>query len=1103
MSFYDTVARAKALLRENGRLSVAGLMHEFGLDDEAVERLVEELVDIQEVAVRKGKVLTWTDDAPAAADTAAPKPVPAAEAERRQLSVIFCDLVDSTRLADGMDPEDWREIVVSYYQAANGVIQRFGGHVAQYLGDGLLVYFGYPQAHEDDPERAVRAGLGIIGSLTDVNAKLKTRGGPVLSVRIGIHTGPVVMGGASDGERKETVALGDTMNLAARLQGQAEPNTVVMSAVTLRLVQGIFITRDLGSRELRGVAGQTAVHQAVRPSGMRSRFSAATGLTPLIGREQELGILDARFAQVTDGVGHTVLVGGEPGFGKSRLLQEFRERMAERRHTWLECRASPLTQDSAFFPVLELQRQGLGFAAEDVPELKTERIEAGLVRAGFDLARAMPLITSLHSLPLPARYTEPVLSPEGRRKQTLELLCEWLLRLSREQALVLTLEDLHWMDPSTIEFLGLMMPQLPTARLMILATHRPEFQSPWGRFSHVTPLQLSRLTHAQLAELVKAVARNRDVTDAWIDDVVRRSDGVPLFAEELARSALLSSANGNRAGPHIPETLQDSLTARLDTLGPVKEVVQLCAVLGREFNYDLLSAVSPLLGKALDDALTTAVRAEIFYQDGTLPNATFLFKHALLRDAAYDSMVRSTKRRHHRRIADAIVERMPQTAEAQPELVAYHFEGADSLEEAVRYYQKAGETAQRRLAHREAIEHLTKAGDLFMRLPDAEKRPGEEVRIRIALGNSAQAAEGHGGERFRVAVVRAVQLSRVLSDPNERAFAARGFATRQLAVGDLIGAEETVAEIKPMLRELDLTARTALLALGGVAAYLRGFFDLAISTLQVGISGNELTYSRQMIERGGQDDRAVILGWASCANWIAGRPDVAATCARQAVERSRATRHPYTMAYAMTLSGMSEEAMCGRNAAAPILREAAELSAQQAFPIWRFFSISMLSCLSPNADTIKQIEPGLASLRSAGVVVNFPFVLSQLASAKANLGVPKDALRLLQMARGISEQFNMNFWDAEIRRLEADIRLNLDPGDDVEPLLHEALAIARQQGARALELRAAMSLARMWQSRGKRDEARNLLAPVYGWFTEGFDTRDLIGAKALLDELSE
>jgi len=527
---------------------------------------------------------------------------------------------------------------------------------------------------------------------------LQSEYGLRLSARIGIHTGPVVLGEMGGGRQRETLAVGDTANAAAHLQRVAEPGTLVVSAATLRLVQGIFRTRDLGVRSLKGFAEPLRIHQVVSAAGMRSRLDveAARGLTPLVGRDHEFELLDDRWAQVQEGWGQAMLICGEAGIGKSRLMQAFRERLVEHAHTWLECRCSPYTQDSALQPVLELQREVLGFEVEEAAEAKLTRLEAGLETTGFDPAQTLPLMAGFHSLKLSERDEEPELGPEARRRQTLELLTEWVLRLGREQP------------------------------VLLLLTYRPDFQPPWGAHSHLTPVLLARLTRAQMGDLVRKAARERVLHEAWLGEIVRCADGVPLFGEELTRTVVASNPDPPRAGAtpefQIPETLQDLLMARLDALGPVKELAQLGAVLGREFSYDLLLKVSPLKEQRLREELAEAVREELFYQRGTPPEATYLFKHALVGDVAYQSLLRSTRRRHHLRVAETLVERMPQVAEEQPELVAYHLTQAGEGERAIAYWQQAGERANAQVAHEEARSHWLQVRRLVAELEDSPKK---------------------------------------------------------------------------------------------------------------------------------------------------------------------------------------------------------------------------------------------------------------------------------------------------------------------------------------------------------------------------------------------
>ncbi len=583
------------------------------------------------------------------------------EAERRQLTVLFCDLVDSTVLASQLDPEELREVVRAYQDTCAKVIARFEGHIAQYLGDGLLVYFGYPLAHEDDAQRAVRAGLGMIEALGQLNTRLEQERGVQLAVRLGIHTGLVVVGDVGGGTRQEQLALGETPNLAARLQGIAAPNTMVISAATFQLLGGFFAYQPLGTPLLKGFAQPLAVYRVLYESMARSRLEAAgsTGLTPLVGREQEIGLLLERWAQVKDGLGQVVLLSGEAGIGKSRLVQMLKEHVASEPQAWLTpCQCSPYYRNTALYPMIDLlERVALHFEREESPQHKLSKLEGFLVQHGLPLAEAVPLFAALLSLPLTADYVPPTLSPEQQKQQTLHALLTILLRIAAQQPVLFVMEDLHWVDPTTLEFLNLLVDQGPTARILALCTFRPDFPPPWTGRSHLTQVTLPRLPRRQAAEMTGQVAHSKALPAEVVEQVVAKTDGVPLFVEELTKMVLESGLLQERedryelTGPlpplAIPATLHDSLMARLDRLATVKGLAQLGATLGREFAYDLLQAVSPWDEATLQRGLHQLVEAEFLYQQGLPPQATYLFKHALIQDAAYQSLLRSSTRQQY------------------------------------------------------------------------------------------------------------------------------------------------------------------------------------------------------------------------------------------------------------------------------------------------------------------------------------------------------------------------------------------------------------------------------------------------------------------------
>jgi len=644
----------------------------------------------------------------------------APSAERRQLTVMFCDLQGSTALSQQLDPEELRDVIRSYQEVCAGAVARFEGHIAKYLGDGLLIYFGYPQAHEDDPLRAVRAGLVMLEDMGTLNARLKGDRDLELAVRIGVHTGLVVAGEMGGGDTLEALAIvGETPNIAARLQEAAEPNSFVISDITAKLVQGFFLCKALGFHELKGISEPMELFGVLSESGAQTRFDVATAaqLTPLVGREQEVGLLLDRWEQVEEGLGQVVLVSGEAGIGKSRLIQAINDGLAGRLHLRQEYRCSPYHQNSALYPIIDFLERWLGFRREDSPDERMSKLEVAMADYSLRYSEAVPLLAGLLSLPVGDGYPPLNLSPQRQRQMTLDLLVQLLIEMASKQPVLAVFEDLHWADPTTLEFLALLVDQAPTAKILAMFTFRREFTPPWGSRAHLTQISLNRLPRSLATDMMARLTGGKELPKEVVSQIVAKSDGVPLFLEELTRmvieSGLLPEVDGRYelSGPlpalAIPSTLQDSLTARLDQLSSVRESVQLAAVLGREFSYELIRAVSPLDDAALTQHLEQLVTSEFLYQRGVSPESSYIFKHALIQDAAYNSLLISRRQQYHQQVVQVLEERFPEAIETQPELVAHHYTEAGFNQQAVNYWQQAGQIAVRRSANFEAVNHIS------------------------------------------------------------------------------------------------------------------------------------------------------------------------------------------------------------------------------------------------------------------------------------------------------------------------------------------------------------------------------------------------------------
>jgi class 3 adenylate cyclase/predicted ATPase len=1155
MTFEEILDHAIAMLQRRGRLTYRALQLQFQLDEVYLEALKDELIYGQRLAADEdSRVLVWTGGTTIAPPTASPVSLPAtpdvspaqgeaalvapptSEAERRQLTVMFCDLVDSTRLSGQLDPEDYRDVVRAYQGTCAAVIQRYDGYIAQYLGDGLLVYFGYPRAHEDDALRAGRAGLGMVEALKALHANFTQHQGVRIAVRIGIHTGLVVVGDVGSGSRQEHLALGETPNMAARLQGLAAPDTVVVSAATFQLIQGYFTAEPLGAHTLRGVAAPVHVYRILGESGAQSRLDAVapTRWTPLVGRDEEVALLHRCWEATKAGLGQVVLLSGEAGIGKSRLVQGLHQHLEAGSYIHLEWRCSPYAQQSPLHPVIAYLHHVLPGRQNDAPAEKLRALEERLAADGLVLPEVVPLFASLLSLPLPDRYPPLPLTPQRQRQKTLEALLAWLLAEATPQPVLLIVEDLHWIDPSTLEFLTLLIDQGPTARLLTLLTCRPEFHAPWGFRAHLTPLTLSRISHPQVEQMIVRIAGGKVLPPEVVEQIVAKTDGVPLFVEELTKmvleSGLLREGEDHYAltsplpSLAIPATLHDSLMARLDRLATVKALAQLGATLGREFAYELLQAVSLLDDTMLQHGVRQLVEAELLYQRGVPPQATYTFKHVLIQDAAYQSLLKSTRQHYHQRIAEVLVEQFPDTAEAQPALLAHHYTEAGCSEQAIAAWQRAGQQAAEHSAHAEAMAHFTRGLELLQSLPDTPERTLQELLLNIALGTALTMIKGWAAPEVETTYTRARELCQQLGDHPQLFPVLFGLAAFYLIRAELRVAYEFGEQLLHLAQHQADSARLLIAHHGlGFIAFCRGALASAYVHFEHATALYDPHQHGTLAFIYGFDPGVACCAWGAAVRWMLGYPDQALQHSRQALRMAQTLAHPFTQTFALTWAAILHQLRREVSATWECAEAIASLSTAQGFPfylavgaLWQGWALASQGQVE---DGIAQLCQGLTDLRATGTVQGVSWHLVLLAEAYGHAGQPEAGLARLAEGLALMDTNEERFYEAELHRLKGDLLLQSgarEPGSaistlplasrnphtgEAEACFHRALATARRQQAKSLELRAALSLTRLWQQQGKGAEARELLAPVYGWFTEGFDTADLQDAKALLEEL--
>jgi len=1120
----------QAWLRTLGLERYEQAFQENGVDEEILPKLTaEDLKDIGITAVghrrklleaisslRQGSSDAISETSPGTKKTAQAHIVRAVEAERRQLTVMFVDLVGSTALANRIDPEEMREVIRAYQNAVAGEIARFEGHVAKFMGDGVLAYFGWPRAHEDEAERAVRTGLAIVDSI----ARLVTPAQAALTVRVGIATGLVVVGDfVGEGAAQEEAVVGETPNLAARLQTLAEPGWVVIAEATRRLLGDLFDLTDLGFHELKGLATPVRAWRVNRASRAEGRFEALHGLrlSPLVGREQELALLLDRWRKAKAGEGQVVLLSGEPGIGKSRIALALRQRLRGEELMSLRYYGSPYHTNSALFPIIDQLERAAGFARDDTPADKLAKLETALGMAVSNVEAAVPLIGDLLAVPTGGSYPPLELAPEQKKARIFQALLAQLEGLATKQPVLMTAEDVHWFDPTSLELFDLTIERIERQPVLLVITFRPEFAPRWTGRPHVTLLTLNRLGRADGAALIGHLTGGRPLPANVFAQILSKTEGVPLFIEEVTKAVLESeilqdAGTGYKlTGPlpvvAVPATLHDSLMARLDRLAPVKAVAQIASVIGREFSYELLSAIAKMEMADLTVALDELVRAELVFHQGAPSEATYAFKHALVRDAAYQSLLKTARAELHARIAEALKGRFPGTAEAQPELVAHHYSEAGAIRPAISYWLRAGERAAGRSAHIEATAHLRRGLALLHGLTDAE-RERYELDLQAALGISLMATQGFAAREAGDAFTRAQQLAEQSGELSRLGGIFQGLCSYHIVRGDIPATRELAerALVTAQSRGDLVLLATSEQMLGGTFC-MEGAFEAARSHFDQGIQASDQLAGDAPMPEVGADVGVFLRSWASHALWHLGRAAQAARLSSEAISHARTTANSFSLALALDYAAILHQFCRATRTVEELASEAIGICSDRQFAYYLAWATILRgwarSIGANDQEGLVELRSGLDAIEITGGRLRRSYYLSLFADALGHFGEVAQALEVLADAITLSDASGEHWRDSDLYRLKGQFLLHLpsDHSGEAEACFRQSLAIARRQHAKALELTAGMELARLWHARGKSDVAYELLGPICDSFSEGLNVPNFMEARALLADL--
>ena len=1028
-------------------------------------------------------------------------------AERRQITVMFCDLVGSVAMSLKLDPEDLRDIIRRYQDACVDAIEAYEGHVAQYLGDGILAYFGYPVMHDGEAERAVRAGLDVVARMQSLSAELERLHGIDIAVRVGIDTGLVVVGAMGRGANKEHLALGETPNRAARLQSVAPPNGLVISQSTQRLVAEIFETENLGAQALKGIAGEEKVFRIVseRMPGSPLDLAAFNGRLSTMGREFELDVFRECWSSVEQGSGRVLMMRGEPGIGKSHVVQLFRQELSGVRHARVECRCSPYLQGGAFHPLIDWLQRVFNFYPDQSASDRLDMVEFVCERNGLEDRDAPRLLASLLSLPVEDRYKNPGYSAALARDRTQKVLEELVLKMADDRPLLMIVEDLQWIDPSTKGFLERLANVVPKRSLLLVLTARQRMQMEWPQGLPVTIISLDRMDREQVKTIIEEVAGEKSVPQAVVDQIVQKSDGIPLFVQEFTRMVIEADDDVDREEGlvndlpdlAIPATLHDSLMARLDRLHSVKEVAQLCSVLGREFSFELARAASRLSEIALAGALSELVRAEVLLTDGEPPRSRYLFRHMLIQETAYESMLRSRRAVYHRRVARYLIENRERES---LEVIAHHLTKAGDVELAATYWCRAGDRAHERWANEEAIDYYSRGKNLLDDRPETAENRQLNFFLQAGLAVASLPIRGYTHPGVLAAFERAAELSdgnedaassipvvrglwayyTVLADHDRAACFAEQYAVRSKKAGNPILQVEA-ASVRGSTLLWKGEVREARVHLQEAATGLRQIADEPPRALSF------------------QHPYVGVLAYLSFASWYLGHPEDALEHGREAIEVAERHDHPFSRAFAYgfdaalkTYLGMTDEA---RKSA----EKSFEISSRFGFPFWlnigRVLSGWTMASTDPD-EAVKRMQSGLDALQKAGVRIWTAYPSALLAQLLGDRGDPSEALAIVD---GVVERNRSNgegFLLPEIQRIRAGQLDALGRSDEANAERMDALELAQSQGARPLALRLLLDL--MDGSEEPSAELRDLLRTTTDGYAENIQVKDVVSARRII-----